>query len=110
MSRSSILHGPSAAEALVFIGSDGTAEAGPFPRPFMRRLLESTYRTVYADSQIQEAAADLLSVALTHEVTDSGVSSGERLFVRQEDDTEVFCAWTLAEAGAVYHHHVLLAD
>jgi hypothetical protein len=49
-------------------------------------------------------------VALMNELRDPGVSSSQRLFIRQEHDAEVLGAGLLAEAGTVDYHDVLLAD
>src|SRR5882724_1243135 len=51
-----------------------------------------------------------LVIAFAQEVANRRIGRTQRLFVRQEDDAEVLCPGTLAKAGAVHHHHMLLAD
>src|SRR5260370_33692091 len=51
-----------------------------------------------------------LRVTFAHEIANSRVSGGQRLFVGQENDAEVLRPGTLAETGAVHHRHMLLAN
>ncbi len=52
----------------------------------------------------------MLAIALAQKVANCAVSAGERLLVRQEDDSDVLRSRTLTEARTVYNHHVLLAN
>src|SRR6266849_6178339 len=51
-----------------------------------------------------------LPISFAQEIANRRVGAGQRFFIRQEDDTEVLRSGTLAEAGAVDHHHMLLTD
>jgi hypothetical protein len=51
-----------------------------------------------------------LCIALAHEIAYGGVSGGQRFFIGQENDAEVFCSRALSEAGAVHDRHMLLAN
>src|ERR1700674_273282 len=51
-----------------------------------------------------------LRIALAYEVANRRVSGGQRFFVGQENDAEMFGPGTLAETGAVHDRHILLAN
>src|ERR1700674_1268785 len=51
-----------------------------------------------------------LRVPLADEIANRRVSGGQRLFAGQENDAEVFRPGALAEPGAVYDRHMLLAN
>ena len=71
---------PSTAKAACVAGPNGMAEAMPFqsyPEPNFIRVS--------------------LRVALAHEIANRRVRGGQRLFVGQENDAEVFRPRTLAE-------------
>src|ERR1039458_8787044 len=51
-----------------------------------------------------------LRVPLTDEIANRRVRGGQRLFVGQENDAEVFRPGTLAEAGAVHDRYMLLTN
>src|SRR5258708_21613784 len=50
------------------------------------------------------------SVAFSNKVRNSSISLSQSFLIRQEHDAKVLRAGLLAEAGAVDHHDVLLAD
>src|SRR5208282_6105013 len=52
----------------------------------------------------------LLRVPLAHEVADRRICRSQRLFVGQENDTEMLRPRALAETGAVHDRHMLLAN
>src|SRR6266851_5594269 len=51
-----------------------------------------------------------LRVTFAHEIANRRVSGGQRFFVGEENDAEVFRPRTLAETGTVHDRHMLLAN
>src|SRR5882672_8096526 len=51
-----------------------------------------------------------LPVSFAQEGANRRVGRSQRFFIRQEHDAEMLRSGTLAEAGAVHHHYMLLAD
>src|SRR5262249_60287509 len=47
-------------------------------------------------------------VPMLHKCADFSVCSSKRLFLRQENNSEVLGAWLLAEAGAVHNENMFL--
>src|SRR5580658_4364662 len=62
------------------------------------------------DLESKRTIRPCLCVALAHEIGDRRIGSGERFFVGQENDAEMFCSRTLAETGAVHDRHMFLAN